>query len=155
MRTGNCGHSLCAGGKGDHLESNFAAKHFGVFMDPSLNMSQHQGQQTVPWLHSGVLLVGWGRWPSPGLSTDVTTPKALCAQWAQAQGGKDIGERMQWRVYTYLEKQSKQWGARFFSIVPTGRARAKMQNLKYRMAHLNIRKHFSQWGWQHRHWQNR
>lgn len=139
MRTGNCWHCLCTSRKGDHLESNFAAKDFGLFMNTRLNMSQHQRQQMVSF---GCIqeCCWWDEGGNPPLDSALMWqhPKpCVQLQALQYQGDKDIVERVQWRVYTYLKKQCKEDGARFFSVVPTGRTGAERHRLK----------HFSQRGW--------
>lgn len=122
MRAGNCWHVPCAGRNGDHLESNFVAKGFGVFMDPRLSMSQHQRQQRILLAALRSDAGGMGEVTFPGLSTGGAAPKALLQlQALQYQGEKGTG-----RGDT------------------EGFVHTKRHKLKHRTAPLSIRKHFSQ-----------
>jgi len=44
-------------------------------------------------------------------------------------------------VYKYLNRESKEYGARFFSVVPSDRRRSNEPQLKHRRFSLSIRKH--------------
>lgn len=132
MRTGNRGHSLVCWWErwpsGKQLCSKGLWSLHGSQTEhkPTPKAAQSPGctQECCWWDEGGDLPLGSAlMWEHP---------KHCVHSVHRLSSTRDIrtGERRQWRVYTYLKKQSKQDGARFFSVVPPGSTGAKRQSLK-------------------------